>query len=350
MLTSEQILEIREHLETAQNPIFFFDNDPDGLCSFLILQRFIERGKGIPIKSFPKLIDDYFRKVVEFNADYIFILDKAEVSDKFWEKVKEVNIPVVWIDHHAFKFEDIPDFVNYYNSFDAKNNDSAGEPVTSLCYKATQKKDDVWLGVAGCIADKFVPEFYNDFMKKYSDLGIKSNDAFEIFYKSEIGKIAKFFTFGLKDRTTNVINMLKFLMSVHSPYEVLSEGSKNSAMHKRFREIDEKYQRLIERAKEIGNYDGKLLYFQYGGDLSISSDLSNEISFLFPDKIIVIAYVSGYKANISGRGKNIRKIILEIIGGLEGATGGGHQDAVGAQVQIEDLEFFKKELKEKVGD
>src|SRR3989339_830490 len=236
MLTSEQILEIREHLETAQNPIFFFDNDPDGLCSFLILQRFIERGKGIPIKSFPKLIDDYFRKVVEFNADYIFILDKAEVSDKFWEKVKEVNIPVVWIDHHAFKFEDIPDFVNYYNSFDAKNNDSAGEPVTSLCYKATQKKDDVWLGVAGCIADKFVPEFYNDF------------------------------------------------------------------------------------------------------------------SFLFPDKIIVIAYVSGYKANISGRGKNIRKIILEIIGGLEGATGGGHQDAVGAQVQIEDLEFFKKELKEKVGD
>jgi len=84
--------------------------------------------------------------------------------------------------------------------------------------------------------------------------------------------------------------------------------------------------------------------------LSISSDLSNEISFLFPDKIIVIAYVSGYKANISGRGKNIRKIILEIIGGLEGATGGGHQDAVGAQVQIEDLEFFKKELKEKVGD
>src|SRR3989339_784772 len=282
MLTSEQIIEIREHLETAQNPIFFFDNDPDGLCSFLILQRFIERGKGIPIKSFPKLIDDYFRKVVEFNADYIFILDKAEVSDKFWEKVKEVNIPVVWIDHHAFKFEDIPDFVN--------------------------------------------------------------------FYKSEIGKIAKFFTFGLKDRTTNVINMLKFLMSVHSPYEVLSEGSKNSAMHKRFREIDEKYQRLIERAKEIGNYDGKLLYFQYGGDLSISSDLSNEISFLFPGKINVIAYVSGYKANISGRGKNIRKIILEIIGGLEGATGGGHQDAVGAQVQIEDLEFFKKELKEKVGD
>src|SRR3989339_645488 len=330
MLTSEQILEIREHLETAQNPIFFFDNDPDGLCSFLILQRFIERGKGIPIKSFPKLIDDYFRKVVEFNADYIFILDKAEVSDKFWEKVKEVTIPVVWIDHHAFKFEDIPDFVNYYNSFDAKNNDS------------------VWFGVAGCIADKFVLEFYNDFMKKYSDLGIKSNEAFETCYKSEIGKIAKFFTFGLKDRTTNVINMLKFLMSVHSPYEVLSENSKNSAMHKRFREIDEKYQRLIERAKEIGNDEGKLLYFQYGGDLSISSDLSNEVSFLFPDKIIVIAYVSGYKANISGRGKNIRKVILEIIGGLEGATGGGHQDAVGAQVQIEDLEFFKKELKEKV--
>lgn len=32
MLTEKQISEIREHLEKAQNPLFFFDND-DGLCS-----------------------------------------------------------------------------------------------------------------------------------------------------------------------------------------------------------------------------------------------------------------------------------------------------------------------------
>ena len=44
MLTEKQIIEIREHLEKAQNPIFFFDNDYDGLTSYLQLRRHIGRG------------------------------------------------------------------------------------------------------------------------------------------------------------------------------------------------------------------------------------------------------------------------------------------------------------------
>src|SRR3989344_821833 len=114
MLTDNQIKEIREHLNRAQNPIFFFDNDPDGLCSFLLLQRFIGRGKGVPIKSFPDLIDEYFRKVEELGADYIFILDKPVVSEKFFAEAGRRNIPVVWIDHHLVGKEGIPAFVNYY--------------------------------------------------------------------------------------------------------------------------------------------------------------------------------------------------------------------------------------------
>jgi len=67
MLTKNQIIQIKEHLEKAQNPLFFFDNDQDGLCSFLLLQRFIERGKGVPVRSFPGLTKEYFRKVNELN-------------------------------------------------------------------------------------------------------------------------------------------------------------------------------------------------------------------------------------------------------------------------------------------
>ncbi|HUS50602.1 MAG TPA: hypothetical protein VMZ91_10585, partial [Candidatus Paceibacterota bacterium] len=62
--------EIKEHLDKSQNPLFFFDNDVDGLCSFLLLQRYIGRGKGVPIKSFPEMTADYFRKINELNADY----------------------------------------------------------------------------------------------------------------------------------------------------------------------------------------------------------------------------------------------------------------------------------------
>src|SRR3989344_7548257 len=100
MLTEKQISEIKEHLERAQNPLFFFDNDQDGLCSFLLLQRYLGRGKGVPIKSFPGMTADYFRKVQELGADYIFILDKPIVLDEFFEEAQKVNMPVVWIDHH----------------------------------------------------------------------------------------------------------------------------------------------------------------------------------------------------------------------------------------------------------
>src|SRR3989344_3178091 len=82
MLTQKQVSEIREHLNNAQNPLFFFDNDPDGLCSFILLQRYIKRGKGFPVKSSP-LDKSYLRRIEELNPDSIFILDIPSVSEEF---------------------------------------------------------------------------------------------------------------------------------------------------------------------------------------------------------------------------------------------------------------------------
>src|SRR3989339_1553001 len=131
MLTEKQIREIREHLEKAQNPLFFFDNDNDGLVSFLLLRRFIDRGRGVAIKSFPDLNLSYYRKVQELKPDYIFILDKPIVSLEFLERAKKDNVPVVWIDHHQVDKPEI-EGVSYYNPF---FNDGTNEPVSYLCYK-----------------------------------------------------------------------------------------------------------------------------------------------------------------------------------------------------------------------
>tara|TARA_Y100000034_G_scaffold79823_1_gene95791 strand:+ start:3477 stop:4529 length:1053 start_codon:yes stop_codon:yes gene_type:complete len=343
MLTKKQVGEIKEHLEKAQNPLFFFDNDNDGLCSFLLLQRYIGRGKGIPIKSFPELTSDYFRKIKELNADYIFILDKPVISKEFFKEVEQINVPIVWIDHHLIDKKNIPDFVDYYNPL-FNDNKITSEPTTYLCYQVSQKKEDLWIAIIGCISDKFVPDFYSEFEKDYSDLSFKSENAFDIFYKSKIGKIAKIFSFALKDRTTNVINMLKFLMKAKSPYEVLEENNKNYSIHNRFNQINKKYKILIDKAVEVARESERILFFQYGGDLSISSELSNELSYLFPEKIIVIMRNTGVKANISARGKGIRKIVLNAIKDLNEASGGGHEDAVGGRIRTEDLEKFKENI------
>jgi len=341
MLTAKQIKEIRAHLNKAQSPLFFFDNDGDGLCSFLLLQRFIGRGKGVPIRTFPELSGDYARKINELNADYVFVLDKPIVSQEFFKEIEQVNIPIVWIDHHQIDFSSIPKFVNYYNPL--LNKKKTNEPVTHLCYGITKKEEDEWISLVGSICDNFVPGIYSKLQKNYPDLTIKSKDAAEIYYKSEFGKIAQMFNFALKDRTSNVITMIKFLMKVRNPHEILIENKDNFLMHKRFEEINKKYQKLLKKASDFPE-DSKLIFFQYGGDLSISADIANGLKYKFPGKIIVVAYISGTKANISMRGKKIREIALKAIKDLEDANGGGHEDAVGVRIKVEDLEKFRENL------
>ena len=103
MLEKNKLEKIRTQLESSQNPLFFYDNDADGLCSFLILRRALGRGKGVVIKSFPDLKPQYTQKVDELNPDTIIILDKAELSKKFVDYVREKEISIIWIDHHETK-------------------------------------------------------------------------------------------------------------------------------------------------------------------------------------------------------------------------------------------------------
>ena len=348
MITEKQIQEIREHLEKAQNPLFFFDNDNDGLCSFLLLRRFIGRGRGVAIKSFPDLNASYYRKVKELNPDYIFILDKPVVDEKFFEKAKEDGLPIVWIDHHQVENrKNSRDLVYYYNPF---LNDGKNEPVSYLCYKITGRKEDVWLAVVGCVSDSFISDFYSEFLEKYPDLGKKSpKSAFDLLFNSEIGYIARILDFSLKDTTTNVVSMMKFMMQAKGPFDIIQENSHTKQILKRYNEINSRYQILIEKARKQAG--GKLIFFQYGGNLSLSANIANQLIYEYPDKIIVVVYIKGDVANISLRGgEDIRSLTLKAIEGIEGATGGGHKNATGAKMSVSELPKFKGEVERLVGE
>jgi len=344
MLTSQQINEIREHLEKAQNPLFFFDNDNDGLCSFLLLRRFINRGKGVAVKGHGLNLNGY-RKIEELEPDYVFILDVPIVSKEFFDKLKQDNLPVVWIDHHNIDKPENEE-VHHYNTY---YNDKTNEPVAYLCYKITNRKEDDWIAVIGCISDCYFPDFYSEFEKKYPELSKKNiKSPYDLVYNSEIGRIARILDFSLKDRTTNVVKMLKFMMKAKGPMDVLEENFNTKQILKRYNEINSKYQKLIEKAREgVGE---KMIYFQYGGGLSLSGNLANQLIYEFPKKVIVVVYIKGELANISMRGSfvDVRDITLKSIAGLESATAGGHEHATGARMDIDDLEIFKKKFEELV--
>lgn len=336
MLTESQVLEIREILENSVSPLFYFDNDQDGLSSYLLLRRFIKKGAGVPVKTSP-LDMEYYRRIREFEPDVVFILDQPTVSKEFFSELEKEGIPVVWIDHHETDIEEIPMNVKYFNPL--YNSTKENNPVTSLCYQIVNQKEDVWIGVIGCVADKYMPEFYSDFLKKYPDLGIKTDDPFEVFYNSSIGKIARMIGSGLKDRTSSVVKMIKFLISVKTPYEILEEKRENHEMHKRFNEIDTKFKKLIDKANSQVD-SSPILFFKYSGETSMSADIANKLSFLHPEKYIVVAFIRGVRVNLSMRGKNVREIANEAIKEFPMATCGGHEHAVGAQLDLDELDKF----------
>ncbi len=346
MLTKKQLSEIREHLEKAQNPIFLFDNDVDGLTSYVLLRRFIGRGKGVAVKSHPYIDVGYAKRVQELNGDYVFVLDRHSLGKEFVNEISLLQIPIVWIDHHDVVVEKYD--YNMLHSFNpARGKKKSSEPTTYLCYSATKRKEDIWLVLIGCIADHYLPDIVDDFVENYSILwGKDIKEPFQALYTTGIGRFARAISFGMKDSISHVVQLQNFLITCKTPYDIGQELESNSAFGTKYRDILKKYNVLLEDAKTVA--DGKIVFYNYSGQLSISSDLSNELSYLFPKHYICVSYSAGVMTNISLRGNNVQKILAEILPLFEKATGGGHRDAVGARINTENLQQFREELEKRV--
>jgi len=341
MLNREQLDEIKEHLENAQNPLFFFDNDVDGLCSFLILRRSIGRGRGIAIKSFPDLKEQYTRKIDELNPDAVFILDKAEVSKEFIDYVDRRGIPITWIDHHESKTsKEIIEKTSYYNSM------PSAEPTTYLAQKVFNRQEDLWLAVIGCISDVYMPDFAEQFEKSSPELFNSNLSAFDALHSTEVGKISKMLNFGLMDTITNVVKLIKYLFKAQGIYDVLEENQYTKQFHKRYAELNEFYNKQLEKAEDSVVENSPVLFFTYSGVTSMSAEISNKLFYDHQDKLIIVAFKRPEKVNISIRGKRALEITYKATENIEGATGGGHEQATGAMVPIDDFEKFKENVME----
>jgi oligoribonuclease NrnB/cAMP/cGMP phosphodiesterase (DHH superfamily) len=348
MLNEKQIKEIKEHLERAQNPLFYYDNDADGLCAFLLLRRFINRGKGVAIRSYPELNKEYAKRVEELNADYVFVLDKPLMSQEFVDEVVKKGIPLIWIDHHDMKETDKikGEGLHVYNSAKGKVVGEGGEPVSYLAYKVTEKEEDRWIALMGCISDHYLPDFASDFAKDNPELWNKRvKKPFDALFETEIGKVALALNFGLMDSTTHIVHLQNYLIRCKNPGEVFAESEGNKSFREKYYEVKKKYESFVSKAEE--DTTGKIIFFEYGGDLSISSEIANVIYHKYPKKIVVVAYKKGNVANVSARGKNVRAMLENVLKKVEG-HGGGHEDAVGARVSVSDLGKFRKAFEEEI--
>lgn len=326
-------------LLNCKKPLFFFHDDPDGLCSFLLFYRFIKEGKGVVVKSSPKLTGDLFiRKVKEYEPDKVFVLDIPIVNQDFIDAVKT---PIIWIDHH----EPLERHkIKYYNGRLQKPDEYI--PVSYWCYQVT--KEDIWISMVGCIGDAFVPDFRLEFCDKYPELlGKDLKDVGDIQYSSMLGFLVKIFSFILKGKTSDVMKCVKILTRIEDPQEILQQKTaRGKFIYKRFEAINNTYDELLKDALKHRTKDKLLMYVYEENKISVTADLANELSHRIKDKFILVGRRKGDEIKMSLRwGKKIPPVLNEALVGIDG-YGGGHEYACGACVKQYDFEQFVKNLKE----
>ena len=353
MLSPKQVKIIREKLESAQYPIYIHDDDPDGLCSFLLLYNNYLEGQGFMLKAAPKLDIRFHPKINHINYDLLIVLDIPQMEQDFIDQAKS---QIIWIDHHQ-----VQDQQNVMYCNPRIKDNAAYIPTTRMAYQIVEKKErsikryqeanpDLWIAMVGCLSDWYKPDFTAKFCKIYPDLMEKDDDIGTALYVRPIGTIAKVFAFIYKGRTKEVYRNIKVAMKIKSPYEILHQTTeKGKYLWKMYSKINGAYEAHIKAAKKQKNKSPILHYNYIDSQFSFTSTLATELQFHHKDKVILITRKSDgkYKCSIRAQFSIIEQLQVALEG-VEG-YGGGHPSACGAVVAEEDwdnfLTRFTEELK-----
>jgi len=337
-LTKEQIKEIQSMLKKAENPVFFFDDDPDGLAAALTLKKSFNKGNLVVLKISPQAETVYLAKIKELKPDLVVILDRPIVSQNILDNI---HVPVIWIDHH----EPIERFnVKYYNPMVLDKTDNR---CTSYWAYQVAKKN-MWIAMVGIIGDWYVPEFINKFT--YKKLVGKQKTPPGIIFDSEFGKIIRLFGFILKGDTREVKEMLHLIQKVKSPHDILQQRTKEGKiLYERFEKVNKEYQQLYQKAVEADEPGDPYVFTYPSTKTSFTSTISNELLYrLTHHDTFIIARQKGeeYRISLRGRTKPILPILKKALTQVRG-YGGGHQLACGASIHQDDftkfINIFKKE-------
>ena len=335
MITIE---EIRERIEKSENPLFFFDDDPDGLSSYLLLKRHFGKGKGISVKDVPDYNESFARKVDEHSPDLIVILDVYDINHEF---VENVNVPVIWIDHHMPVKKP---GVHYFNPRLLDKNDN--RPTSYWCYQIT--KHDFWVAMTGIVADWHL-EMIDELRKQYPDLLAESVKVpGDVIYNSKYGELIRMFAFLLKGKVSEVRRNISILTKIKDPYELLNKTTARARfVFKRFEKINNEYKMLRDKAFKTKPGNNVLAFTYPSTKTSFSAELSNELIYHFNDKIVVVARDKDDYYRVSVRtgsnGINLNALNSKILNDVNGNIG-GHDHAMGGTIKKEDFNKFISNL------
>ncbi|MCF7799228.1 DHH family phosphoesterase [Candidatus Woesearchaeota archaeon] len=342
MSIKEQLQQAKEQLLASERPFFLFDDDPDGLCAFLLLYRMVRAGKGMPLKGV-RLDQQFAARVNEYQPDLVVILDKPKVEQEF---IDAINVNLIWIDHHEPQRLTKGLYIN-----PRKESPNNNLPTSLLAYRIAE--EDAWIAVVGIVADWQLPP--KDIWEKalnedYPDLLPKEIlDAPTALHNSPAGRLARIFSFNLKGRVKDVLTSMKILTRIKKPQELLEkQHSQARLVMKRYEQLNEQYEE-IKKEVRVDEHNPIILFTYTDERNSFTADLSNELLSTHPEKLIIIGRQSNgsYKCSLRSSELLVEQLLGKVLA-KTGGTGGGHEHACGAVIPTEVFDEFVKLMREEV--
>jgi len=342
MIPQDKIVEIQNYLKKSENPLIFYDDDVDGLCSYLLFKKLKPHATGIILKLSRKEEERYLNKVREACPDYVFILDNPKLSQEFIEKI---NTPIIWIDHHKpFRKEK----AHYYNplEYDDKDNRSTSYWCYQVFKDICEEKDKdwgLWVGGIGCLSDYQIPDFLKEF-KKFKL--VKNKTIEKMLYEDKVGNMIKIFSFMLKGKMDEIKRSVDGLLNLENPEELLKgETNRSKYILERFENLNKDYKFLLDLALK-NKKDNVFVFIAPSSKTSFTRDLSNELLYRVKCEVIIVGREKEdeVKMSLRSRNVNIANILKNALKEVRG-YGGGHclvgdsliQLANGDIVKIEDI-------------
>ncbi len=320
----------------SQNPLYFFDGDADGACSFLMLYRLTKEGHGVFVGRGIDVERLFKQRIATYQPDRIFVLDLYSISQ---ELIDQVSQPIALLDHHEPIKRTGLYYVNPRIWEDADN-----RPTSYWVYQMVQQ--DLWLATIGTVADWHLPEFLPAFADAHPLILPKLPKTIgEALYKTPLGKLIRIISFSLKGTARDALKYVKILSRIQTPEEILfQESAAGRYIYRKYEKVKAEYDR-IKKSFKPGRGDLKVfVYDDYS--YSLSSDFSNEMSIKYPGKAILVARknTDSYACSLRGEHFDIAATLKKALAGIQG-FGGGHRHACGCSVASEDFERFVENLK-----
>lgn len=351
----EQLAAFKERVLSAKRVIVFYDDDGDGLSSYLLVYRARggDNGSTIGVRVHASAMvpaDLALRKIEENGGDLVLILDKPYVEQTLLESCL---LPILWLDHHEPQRTQVAAAkeTTYLNP--RLDDDSDNRCTTHWVWHALGREQDLWIAAIGSISDWQMTDIADAFREKYPQLLGDAPDAPHALFGQPFGELAALMQFNLKGDANEVRAAIKTFGRVESLEELIERKTPRAKLlWKRYEHFKRQYDALHTAAVRAVTDDPVLFHVFKDVETSFTGELSNRLLHEYPNKIIVLARDENgdVKLSIRSVGTPVAPAVKQALA-ISGARGnaGGHANACGGKINSEDFPAFYEEFRRQMG-